>query len=62
LLILINYFSLIRISYLDIFKIAELTCNEHQKELVTSPTLEEILHYDQWARQYAAGLQKALSV
>ncbi|XP_073227095.1 1-deoxy-D-xylulose-5-phosphate reductoisomerase, chloroplastic-like [Cicer arietinum] len=50
-----------KISYLDIFKVVELTCQEHQKELVTSPSLEEILHYDQWARQYAAGLQKALS-
>jgi hypothetical protein len=30
--------------------------------LVVSPSLEDILHYDQWARQYAAGLQKALSV
>nr|ACJ85147.1 unknown [Medicago truncatula]AFK44085.1 unknown [Medicago truncatula] len=60
--IAVELFVAEKISYLDIFKIAELTCNEHQKELVTSPTLEEIFHYDQWARQYAAGLQKALSV
>lgn len=51
-----------RIGYLDIFKVVELTCEEHQKELVTSPSLEDILHYDQWARQYAAGLQKVSSV
>lgn len=60
--LLIGYFSVTRISYLDIFKVVELTCQEHQKELVASPSLEEILHYDQWARQYAASLQKASSV
>ncbi|TKY68674.1 1-deoxy-D-xylulose 5-phosphate reductoisomerase [Spatholobus suberectus] len=51
-----------KVSYLDIFKVVELTCQEHQKELVASPSLEEIIHYDQWARQYAASLQKASSV
>lgn len=51
-----------RISYLDIFKVVELTCQEHQKELVASPSLEEIIHYDLWARQYAASLQTASSV
>ncbi|CAL0305999.1 unnamed protein product [Lupinus luteus] len=50
-----------KISYLDIFKVVELTCEEHQKELIASPSLEEIIHYDQWARQYAANLQKTLS-
>ncbi|MED6114897.1 hypothetical protein PIB30_085003, partial [Stylosanthes scabra] len=51
-----------KITYLDIFKVVELTCEAHQKELVASPSLEEILHYDQWARRYAADLQKASSV
>ncbi|KAL2935996.1 1-deoxy-D-xylulose 5-phosphate reductoisomerase chloroplastic [Bienertia sinuspersici] len=46
-----------KISYLDIFKIVELTCSKHQNELVLSPSLEEIVHYDQWARDFAAGLQ-----
>ena len=50
-----------RISYLDIFKVVELTCEEHQKELVISPSLEEIIHYDQWARKYAANLQSSSS-
>lgn len=50
-----SYF--IRISYLDIFKIVELTCEKHQAELVTSPSLDEIIHYDLWARDYAANLQ-----
>ncbi|KAF7812337.1 1-deoxy-D-xylulose 5-phosphate reductoisomerase, chloroplastic [Senna tora] len=46
-----------KISYLDIFKVVELTCEQHQNELVTSPSLEEIIHYDLWARKYAASLQ-----
>ncbi|WVZ71913.1 hypothetical protein U9M48_020442 [Paspalum notatum var. saurae] len=46
-----------KISYLDIFKVVELTCDAHQNELVTSPSLEEIIHYDLWARRYAASLQ-----
>ncbi|KAK7304538.1 hypothetical protein VNO77_42419 [Canavalia gladiata] len=51
-----------KICYLDIFKVVELTCQEHQNELIASPSLEEIIHYDQWARKYAATLQKASSV
>lgn len=50
-------FVVFRISYLDIFKVVELTCNKHQAELVVSPSLEEIVHYDLWARKYAASLQ-----
>lgn len=46
-----------RIGYLDIFKVVELTCDKHQSELVTSPSLEDIVHYDLWARDYAASLQ-----
>jgi 1-deoxy-D-xylulose-5-phosphate reductoisomerase len=46
-----------RISYLDIFKVVELTCDAHRNELVTRPSLEEIIHYDLWARRYAASLQ-----
>ncbi|KAJ8553777.1 hypothetical protein K7X08_024455 [Anisodus acutangulus] len=46
-----------RISYLDIFKIVELTCAKHREELVSSPSLEEIIHYDLWARDYAASLE-----
>ncbi|KOM32810.1 hypothetical protein LR48_Vigan01g236600 [Vigna angularis] len=46
-----------KISYLDIFKVVELTCEKHQNELLTSPSLEEIIHYDLWARKYAASLQ-----
>lgn len=46
-----------RISYLDIFKIVELTCAKHREELVASPSLEEIIHYDLWAREYAESLE-----
>ncbi|KAL0364580.1 UNVERIFIED_CONTAM: 1-deoxy-D-xylulose 5-phosphate reductoisomerase, chloroplastic [Sesamum angustifolium] len=45
-----------KISYLDIFKVVELTCDKHQSESVTSPSLEEIIHYDLWARDFAASL------
>lgn len=50
-----------RISYLDIFKVVELTCEKHQDELVTAPSLEEIVHYDLWARDYAATLKPLTS-
>ncbi|CAM8924038.1 unnamed protein product [Rhodiola kirilowii] len=46
-----------KISYLDIFKVVELTCSKHREELVKAPSLEEIIYYDLWARQYAANLQ-----
>ncbi|KAK9198033.1 hypothetical protein WN944_013216 [Citrus x changshan-huyou] len=46
-----------KISYLDIFKVVELTCDKHRADLVSSPSLEDILHYDGWAREYAASLQ-----
>lgn len=45
-----------KIGYLDIFKVVELTCAKHRDELVNSPSLEEIVHYDLWARDYAASL------
>ncbi|KAG6488047.1 hypothetical protein ZIOFF_056805 [Zingiber officinale] len=48
---------LCRINYLDIFKVVELTCDAHRNELVARPSLEEIVHYDLWARDYAANLQ-----
>ncbi|KAB2001530.1 hypothetical protein ES319_D11G000800v1 [Gossypium barbadense] len=46
-----------KISYLDIFKVVELTCEKHQEELVATPSLEEIVHYDSWARDYTSALQ-----
>ncbi|XP_020678184.1 1-deoxy-D-xylulose 5-phosphate reductoisomerase, chloroplastic isoform X1 [Dendrobium catenatum] len=46
-----------KISYLEIFKVVELTCDAHRNELIERPSLEEIVHYDLWARDYAAGLK-----
>lgn len=51
-----------QIGYLDIFKVVELTCDKHRAELVTSPSLEEIIHYDLWARDYAASLQPSIGL
>lgn len=31
----------------------EKTCSKHREELVARPSLEEIVHYDLWAREYA---------
>lgn len=45
-----------RIGYLDICKVIESCCEKHQEELVIKPSLEEIVHYDQWARKYVADL------
>jgi 1-deoxy-D-xylulose-5-phosphate reductoisomerase len=45
-----------RIGYLDIVKVIEKTCEKHREELVELPSLEEILHYDGWAREYAQEL------
>ncbi|KAK7347017.1 hypothetical protein VNO80_21541 [Phaseolus coccineus] len=50
-----------KIRYLDIFKVVELTCEKHQNELLSSPSLDEIIHYDLWARKYAATLQDSSS-
>lgn len=45
-----------RIGYLDIVRLIEMTCAKHREELVVKPSLEEILHYDGWAREYALKL------
>ena len=41
-----------KIGYLDIMKEVEAACEAHQQDLVASPSLEEIVHYDQWARDF----------
>lgn len=43
-----------KIGYLDIVKTVEAACDAHQKELVERPSLEEIVHYDAWARRHVA--------
>jgi 1-deoxy-D-xylulose-5-phosphate reductoisomerase len=41
-----------KIGYLDIMKYVGACCEAHQAEHVVQPTLDEIVHYDGWARQY----------
>ena len=41
-----------KIGYLDVMRLVEKCCNEHQKELVQAPSLDEIVHYDNWARDF----------
>ncbi|BBN18277.1 1-deoxy-D-xylulose-5-phosphate reductoisomerase [Marchantia polymorpha subsp. ruderalis] len=45
-----------RIGYLDIIKLIEKTCDKHRQDLVLQPALDDIVNYDQWARQYATQL------
>ena len=45
------------IGYMDIVKLVEQCCDAHRRELVMAPSLDEIVHYDAWARQWVA--QKA---
>ena len=40
-----------KIHYLDIMRVVEQACEKHRKEFVAAPSLEEIVHFDQWARQ-----------
>ena len=40
-----------KIKYLDIAAAVENTCDAHRQELVDQPSLEEIVHFDGWARQ-----------
>ena len=41
-----------KISYLDIIKLNEACCEAHKADLISLPNLEEIVHYDQWARRW----------
>eukprot|EP01023_Acetabularia_acetabulum_P058770 TRINITY_DN698_c0_g1_i2.p1 TRINITY_DN698_c0_g1~~TRINITY_DN698_c0_g1_i2.p1 ORF type:complete len:491 (-),score=91.47 TRINITY_DN698_c0_g1_i2:528-1874(-) len=41
-----------KIPYFDIFRLVEESCEAHRKELVMQPSLEEIVHYDNWARDW----------
>jgi 1-deoxy-D-xylulose-5-phosphate reductoisomerase len=50
-----------RISYLDITRVVEQACEAHRAELVESPSLEEIIHYDGWAREYVRQITRKAS-
>jgi 1-deoxy-D-xylulose 5-phosphate reductoisomerase len=39
-----------QVGYLDIMRLNEAACEAHAAELVALPTLDEIVHYDQWVR------------
>lgn len=41
-----------RIHYLDIMKLNEACCEAHKAEWVGEPNLEQIVHFDQWARRW----------
>jgi 1-deoxy-D-xylulose-5-phosphate reductoisomerase len=41
-----------KIGYLDIMRLNEACCDAHRAELVEAPSLEEIVHYDGWARRW----------
>ena len=43
-----------KIGYLDIMRFVERACERHQQDLVLAPSLDEIVHYDGWAREYVA--------
>lgn len=43
-----------RIGYLDIMRVVEQCCEAHRADMVQAPSLEEIVHYDQWARRHVA--------
>jgi 1-deoxy-D-xylulose-5-phosphate reductoisomerase len=41
-----------KVHYLDIMKLNEECCEAHKQDWVGEPNLEQIVHYDQWARQW----------
>jgi 1-deoxy-D-xylulose-5-phosphate reductoisomerase len=43
-----------RMAYLDIVRFVERCCDAHRAELVAAPSLDEIVHYDLWARDWVA--------
>jgi 1-deoxy-D-xylulose-5-phosphate reductoisomerase len=38
--------------YFDIYKVIELAMEAHKNELVLDPSLDDIVHYDLWARDH----------
>lgn len=49
-----------KIGYLDIFKAIETACEEHKRDFVAFPNLDDIIHYDGWARDFVANNIKKL--
>lgn len=50
-----------QIQFLDIPKVIETVCDRHQSGNRSTPTLDDILHADQWARQEAIAVSQTLS-
>jgi 1-deoxy-D-xylulose-5-phosphate reductoisomerase len=48
----VEFFLDERLGYLDIMRVVEAACEAHAADLVAAPSLEEIVHYDEWARQF----------
>ncbi len=44
-----------KIGYMDIVKTVEKCCDAHVQELLLKPSLDEIVHFDQWARDWVSG-------
>jgi 1-deoxy-D-xylulose-5-phosphate reductoisomerase len=50
-----------KIHYLDIAKVIEKVCDRHRNDLISAPSLEDILAVDQWARRAVSDLSAALA-
>jgi 1-deoxy-D-xylulose-5-phosphate reductoisomerase len=50
-----------KIHYLDIAKVIEKVCDRHRNDLISAPSLEDILAVDQWARRAVNDLSAALA-
>jgi len=48
-----------KIGYMDIVKTVEKCCDAHVQELLQKPSLDEIVHFDQWARDWVIGNVKS---
>lgn len=48
-----------KIGYMDIVKTVEKCCDAHVQELLQRPSLDEIVHFDQWARDWVSGNVKS---
>lgn len=48
----VEFFLDEKIGYLDIMKEVEAACEAHRAEFVETPSYEDIIHYDQWARDF----------
>ena len=47
-----------KIGYMDIVQTVEKCCDAHVQELLLKPSLDEIVHFDQWARDWVSGSVK----